>query len=395
MMRAGRRVAAGFRRLPPALQKFPIALAFAAIALVFSVALPAFAVEPAAELQDLRQQSIAAAESAQQDERTLFNAQHDVALLERDAAGAERDLKETRGEQAQLLAALARLARNPPQDFGIAPEAPLDRLRTGLLVKAAPAALERDAQALIGEYDRLAALKRDVAKREAEIAVQRANVQKDYAGLAELIARREAAQQKLSPDANAARLGAVGEKAADLRGLIKAVDTGQTAKKATEEPGRPPRLRVFDAAAAPMLHPPVTGAIARRFGPGEESERPSNGLEFSAMPGAVVVAPFDGRVVYAGRFRQQGPILIIAHAGGYHSVLAGLDRIEARPGEWVLAGEPVGAMPDTPPAGSGTVLTYELRRDGEPVDPFPSLIDSGEGDSGKMGRDGASDSRVR
>jgi septal ring factor EnvC (AmiA/AmiB activator) len=121
------------------------------------------------------------------------------------------------------------------------------------------------------------------------------------------------------------------------------------------------------------------------------SEKPSDGLDLAALPGAIVVAPFDGRVDYAGRFRDRGLVLIIGHGGGYHSVLAGLDRIDAKPGEWVLAGEPVGAMPDTAAAASGTVLTFELRRDGNPVDPFPVLIDSGE----LTGRDGADDSRVR
>ena len=68
-----------------------------------------------------------------------------------------------------------------------------------------------------------------------------------------------------------------------------------------------------------------------------------------------------------------------------------MDRSDAKPGDWVLAGEPVGAMPDLAAAASGTVLKFELRRDGNPVDPFPSLIDSDK----PAGRDGAADSRVR
>jgi septal ring factor EnvC (AmiA/AmiB activator) len=170
--------------------------------------------------------------------------------------------------------------------------------------------------------------------------------------------------------------------------LIKAAAARKASSAA--EAGRPKELRVFDAAAAPMLHPPVAGAISTRFS-AAETDKPSNGLAFAALPGAVVIAAFDGRIDYAARFRDLGLVLIIWHGGGYHTVLAGLDRIDAKPGEWVLAGEPVGAMPDTAKAASGTVLKFELRRDGEPIDPFPSLIDSGE----PAGRDGAGQNRVR
>jgi septal ring factor EnvC (AmiA/AmiB activator) len=373
---------AGYRRLrriPPALRALAILAAFA-----YGI-LPALAAEPAAELQDLRQQCVAAAETAQQDERALLSAQRAIVLLQRDADGTERELKETRTEQAQLLAGLARLARNPPEDFGVAPEAPLDRIRTGMLVTAVGPAFARDGQALTREFARLASARQELTTRQAEATVQRDNLKQDYDSLGELVARREAAAQKLAPTEAAATAKS---NAADLRELIKALD----AKKAVAaDPARPKGLRVFDAAAEPMLHVPAAGSIARRFGVPGTSEKPSDGLDLAALPGAIVVAPFDGRVDYAGRFRDRGLVLIIGHGGGYHSVLAGLDRIDAKPGEWVLAGEPVGAMPDTAAAASGTVLTFELRRDGNPVDPFPVLIDSGE----LTGRDGADDSRVR
>jgi len=60
---------------------------------------------------------------------------------------------------------------------------------------------------------------------------------------------------------------------------------------------------------------------------------------------------------------------IIRHGGLYHSLLAGLERIDLKADQWVLAGEPVGVMPE----GSGGALYFELRRDGRPVDPQPWL----------------------
>ena len=345
----------------------------------------AAAADPAAELPDLRQQCIAAAETAQQDERALLDAQRAIVLLGRDAAATERGLKETRPEQARLLGALARLARNPPEGFGLAPEAPLDRIRTGMLVAAAGPAFAHDGQALAREVARLTAAREELAKRQAEATVQRDNLKQDYASLTELVARRAAAAQKLVP-ADAAATARIS--AADISELVKSLEAK---KPPSSDPGKPKRLRVFDAAAGRALHPPISGEIARRFGVPGTSDKPSDGLDFAALAGAVVVAPFDGRIDYAGRWRDRGLVLIIGHGGGYYSVLAGLDRIDAKPGEWALAGEPVGAMPDAAGAASGTALAFELRRDGNPVDPFPSLIGSGN----LTGRDGADDSRVR
>ena len=88
--------------------------------------------------------------------------------------------------------------------------------------------------------------------------------------------------------------------------------------------------------------------------------------------------------MYAGEFRSYGQLLIINAGGGYHIILAGLTRIDAAVGQFVLAGEPVGAMgagaaasaagltgasarpkaQDAPP-----VLYVEFRKDSRPFDP--------------------------
>src|SRR3546814_3401674 len=86
----------------------------------------------------------------------------------------------------------------------------------------------------------------------------------------------------------------------------------------------------------------VRGSVVRLYG--QESQAPGStdkGISIRARPGAQVVAPFDGKIAYAGPFRGYGLILIIDHGGRYHTILAGFDRIDAVVGQWVLAGEPV------------------------------------------------------
>jgi septal ring factor EnvC (AmiA/AmiB activator) len=90
----------------------------------------------------------------------------------------------------------------------------------------------------------------------------------------------------------------------------------------------------------------------------------SQGLIFSARAGSVVVAPLGGTVRYAGEFRNYGKIVLIEHKNKFHSLVAGLGKVDTFVGQRVDAGEPVGILPEQ----SGR-LYYELRYQGEPVNP--------------------------
>jgi len=97
----------------------------------------------------------------------------------------------------------------------------------------------------------------------------------------------------------------------------------------------------------------------------------SKGISIATVEGAQVVAPYAGRVVYAGAFRGYGQLLIIEHGEGYHSLMAGLTRIDSVIGQWVLAGEPIGVMGRA--ESENPSLYVELRRNGRPINPLPWL----------------------
>jgi septal ring factor EnvC (AmiA/AmiB activator) len=70
--------------------------------------------------------------------------------------------------------------------------------------------------------------------------------------------------------------------------------------------------------------------------------------------------------------------LILNAGGGYHVLLAGMDRISVDLGQFVLTGEPVAAMSGgsqvSATVGTGPkppVLYVEFRKDGTPIDPSP------------------------
>ena len=115
----------------------------------------------------------------------------------------------------------------------------------------------------------------------------------------------------------------------------------------------------------------MVGRILGRYGEVSSTGLTQKGLTLETAPGAQVVAPYEGNVVYAGQFRGYGELLIIEHGEGYHSLLAGLSRIDSTIGQWVVAGEPVGVMGRTDTRRP--VLYVELRRNGQPINPLPWL----------------------
>ena len=100
--------------------------------------------------------------------------------------------------------------------------------------------------------------------------------------------------------------------------------------------------------------------------------RRAPGVTFSTQGGAQVVAPADSKVLFAGRYHKSGQVLILEMGGGYDLVLAGLDRVEVRVGDQLLAGEPLGRMPEGKVSG-GARLYFELRHAGKGMSPAPWL----------------------
>jgi septal ring factor EnvC (AmiA/AmiB activator) len=122
------------------------------------------------------------------------------------------------------------------------------------------------------------------------------------------------------------------------------------------------------------LTAPVEGSIVRGWGDPTEGG-PAIGVSYRAPPAARVVSPCRGRVAFAAPFRSYGLLLIVNCGGGYHAVLAGFERLDAKVGQPVASGEPVGVMPGWQPGqqASRPTLYVELRREGQPVNPMPWL----------------------
>lgn len=315
---------------------------------------------------------------------------------------------------AEVLGALQRMGLNPPPAILVKPEDALSSVRSAILLGAVVPELRQQTDMLLAD---LKEQSRVTASIEAERARLTAAVGEQAAEKKRLGMLLEA-KQKLAADTQTAlaaekqRSATLAAKAGSLKELIasleadrarKAADAAKAAEQKTADADKGPAsaaaptelasLPVPESnrltAAAPFsalqgqIALPVTGRIKRRFGADDGNGAVMLGDMVATQSGAIVTAPADGNVLYAGPFRSYGQLLILNAGDGYHVVLAGMSRISVASGQSVLAGEPVGAMGEARVAstsasknGNATPELYvEFRKDGKPVDPAPWWAD--------------------
>jgi len=117
---------------------------------------------------------------------------------------------------------------------------------------------------------------------------------------------------------------------------------------------------------------PLSGQLLARYGARLPDGRNSSGVLIGAAPGSPINAVADGQVVYADWMNGYGMILIIDHGNNYLSLYAHNDTLLRRSGERVQRGQTVATVGNS--GGQGvSALYFELRRNGQAVDPVPWL----------------------
>jgi murein DD-endopeptidase MepM/ murein hydrolase activator NlpD len=125
---------------------------------------------------------------------------------------------------------------------------------------------------------------------------------------------------------------------------------------------------------------PITGPVSSEFGgrssPYGRSWEFHPGLDIRALSGTPVAAAGSGTVVYAGRMRGYGNMVVVDHGVGLKTVYAHLSAIYADLGRRVETGQVIGAVGQTGRA-TGPHLHYEVRVGTAPVDPMCYLSGAG------------------
>ncbi|WP_414899822.1 murein hydrolase activator EnvC family protein [Rhizobium cremeum] len=384
------------------------------------------------------QQSIAAiAKTSESLKSALIESAARRKELERKMAGSERKLadlgiredkirhsfKERRAVLAEVLAALQRMGRNPPPALLVSPDDALASVRTAILLGAVVPGIRKETDRLAADLQELLRLRDEGQKEMASLVATMQSRQEEERRMDLLLVENDRLSKRNAEELETERRRSkeLAERASTMEGLIASLESeissvreAAEAARAEEEKRRqqteeqkqkarelalstlPDKNRI--APAYPFselkkkLELPVAGDILRQFGDPDGTGHAAKGMVIAASAGALVTAPADAWVVFAGEFRSYGQMVILNTGDGYHVVLSGMDRISTSQGKFVLSGEPLAVMGEKRVASATGLaletdrptLYIEFRKDGKPVDsrPWWTGNDSGKAENG-------------
>nr|WP_238394680.1 peptidoglycan DD-metalloendopeptidase family protein [Pseudoxanthomonas wuyuanensis] len=324
-------------------------------------------------------------------EAALQREQQALAELQQRRQRMQQQMASQRGQLTALVRAAYTLGGDAPLKVLLAQ----DRIADANRALAYHRYLQRDRSqriaALTAELSALEQVEQEIAARHAELDAARrrqreqiAALEKDRKARAGVVAeldqryqdRNERAKalgqdarslERLLANLRAAAARAEAErKAAARRAAQAAADKGK-APASARAPARPA------VASAPALKVgglgwPVSGNLLARYGGKLPDGRASAGVLIGAPVGTAVTAVADGTVVFSEWMTGYGLILIVDHGNGYMSLYAHNDSLLRDAGDRVKRGDAVARVGSS--GGHGTpALYFELRRNGQPVDP--------------------------
>lgn len=331
------------------------------------------------EARRARAREAAIAASIQAAEAEIVAARARIAVVDRMLGQQRTRLVEQQGPITRLMAALQSLARRPAVLGLVQPGSTADIVHVRAVLGAVTPAMRARTADIRAEIARTRQL-RDGAQLAAKtLADGRARLQNDRLALvrAEGEHRLKSVGYRREAMFESDRALALGEQARDLIDQMDVMgEAAETQAALAALPGPLPRPADGEAPVAttrsgpPPYRLPVAGTVVTGLGELSDTGVRARGLTLATAPGAEIVAPTAGRVIYAGRFRRYGNIVIVDHGSGWTSLIAGLDAVLVKVGDTLHQGTPLGRAPQ----GDAPRITVELRRQGRPVD-LAQLLD--------------------
>jgi murein DD-endopeptidase MepM/ murein hydrolase activator NlpD len=135
------------------------------------------------------------------------------------------------------------------------------------------------------------------------------------------------------------------------------------------------RLRwISSTPAITPVHGILTSGFGWRADPITHGRGDHQGIDIAAASGQPVRASGDGIVLRAGILGGLGKAVYVAHGFGVTTRYGHLSRIDVRPGQRVARGDALGLVGSTG-RSTGTHLHYEVRIDGQAVNPIAYILD--------------------
>ena len=323
-------------------------------------------------------ESAALAARIQSTEADIAAGEARIRLIEKLRADQRARLAARQEPAVRLLAALQAMARRPPALALVQPGTTRDLVYTrAVLASVLPLLRERTA-GLRREIEAGRRLRADAGRAVSALAASREQLKGQRARLFQLASAHRREAQRFSSRAmiEQDRAIALGEKARDITDLMGQLGADAARRHRLEtlpgpilRPALPGIVRAVPidkpAPAANRLayRLPVAGRILTGLGEVSGNGVRARGLTIATRPSAQVIAPNNGRIVFAGPYRGFGRIVIIDHGAGWTTLITGLAVLDVAVGDNVVQGSPIGRA-----GADNAKIMVELRRGNRPID---------------------------
>lgn len=335
------------------------------------------------DLASTKNKLIDTAATIQKNEDDLKNFEQRIANLEVKKSILEDDLKTDRASIAKLILALERIRRTPPEAMLARPDTPYKTAQSAMLMGSIIPSVNRHAEKLNKNLETLGRVTSDLELEKSSLLKTSKDLKVQHKKLSSLIEKRTKLFTKTNSDIVARELSIqqISLQAQNLEDLVKRIEENERKEKIRREKERKkakyitrakPHRKIMDSGTSRL---PISGIIRVGYRQADHLGAKSKGITIEGRAEALVITPMNGTIQFTGTFKRYGNIVIIEHANGFHSLIAGLDKINSVIGDHVKSGEPIGILPNSSLIPRPT-LYYELRKNGKAVNPaikFPSL----------------------
>lgn len=300
------------------------------------------------EIESTKKQLVKAADKVSTLEEQRSAVAKKIQELDSQRDKLEAELQKNRERIADAAATVLFVASHPSFDS----ENMRDYILTSAILSGAADSFDSEIKTATEQIRELEEIRKEraVEKEKLDRTAKRYADEKDE--LDKLLRTRSAQNQKLRTQQSELQ-----KKLRDLSARAKTISELSAGVGSTEMSGDS-RFSIR------KLNKPVRGRVVVHFGEKTALGLKSDGWRIRVRGSALVMAPADGTVKFADRFKGFGQVVIMSHKNGYNTVMTNLGEINVMLGQEVLAGEPIGRMDSDKPE-----MYLEVRRGDKAVDP--------------------------
>ena len=351
------------------------------------------------ELAGVQKKMLETAKKIQASEDEVARRRTELDELQKHLSESEDKFKAENSMLIETLAALENLALRPSEAVLVQPLSPVEVMRSSILLRGSAHALESRASAIRASIEDISRQKEQIATRLSELEEQSKSLEAQRDDMEKLSKQKSEMYNSLSTKSAEAKRKAtqLANQASGLRDLLDKLEKQR--KLEAEQQAEKERLaksketeklrqannhslsgtgfdfdKYADVEYKPMLKfsqakgklsRPAKGSVVTNFRQELSKGVRSNGIDIKTASKAQIIAPYDGKVIFAGPFKNFDTLVIIDNGEGYTTLLSGMKETYTQVGQLLLVGEPVGIMP----SGDQSKLHVEIRKNNQPLNP--------------------------